>query len=186
MVVIADADGPTSLAGVMGGERSEVHPGTTRVLLEVAVWDGPNVNRTSQRLGLRSEASSRFEKGLSPERLQAQAVATRLIAELLGARLVDGTVDVGGPGPRPAVIRLRDAHVERLLGLAIPRERRPRSWPRSSSACRTPRTASTSPSPPSAATTSTARPTSSRRSRGSAASTSSLRRCPTAAGCRAA
>ena len=108
MVVIADADGPTSLAGVMGGERSEVHDGTTRVLLEAAVWDGPNVNRTSTRLGLRSEASSRFEKGLSPEGcLEAQAVATRLFAEVLGARPVGGTVDVGGrpaaePAPRSA------------------------------------------------------------------------------------
>src|SRR3954467_7063670 len=103
MVVIADADGPTSLAGVMGGERSEVHDGTTRVLLEVAVWDGPNVNRTSTRLGLRSEASSRFEKGLSPEGcLEAQAVATRLFTEVLGARTVPGTIDEGGPGPAPA------------------------------------------------------------------------------------
>ena len=124
MVVIADADGPTSLAGVMGGERSEVHDGTTRVLLEAAVWDGPNVNRTSTRLGLRSEASSRFEKGLSPEGcLEAQAVATRLFTEVLGARQVDGTVDVGGAGPEPATIRLRDARVERLLGMPVPRER---------------------------------------------------------------
>ena len=124
MVVIADADGPTSLAGVMGGERSEVHDGTTRVLLEAAVWDGPNVNRTSTRLGLRSEASSRFEKGLSPEGcLEAQAVATRLFTEVLGARQVDGTVDVGGAGPQPATIRLRDARIERLLGMPVPRER---------------------------------------------------------------
>ncbi|HSD79337.1 MAG TPA: phenylalanine--tRNA ligase subunit beta, partial [Solirubrobacteraceae bacterium] len=124
MVIIEDGDGPTSLAGVMGGERSEVAPDTTRVLLEVAVWDGPNINRTSTRLNLRSEASSRFEKGLSPEScIEAQAVATRLMLELTGARLVDGTVDAGGPGPAPAVIRLRDARVEGLLGMAVPRER---------------------------------------------------------------
>ena len=67
MLVIDDADGPTSIAGVMGGERSEVHEGTTRVLMEVANWDGPNIHRTSQLLGLRSEASGRFEKGLAPE-----------------------------------------------------------------------------------------------------------------------
>ena len=67
MVVIADADGPTSIAGVKGGARSEVQPDTTRVLLEVATWNGPNIHRTSWSLGLRSEASARFEKGLAPE-----------------------------------------------------------------------------------------------------------------------
>ena len=75
MLVIDDADGPTSIAGVMGGERSEVHEGTTRVLMEVANWDGPNIHRTSQLLGLRSEASGRFEKGLAPE--QAMEAADR-------------------------------------------------------------------------------------------------------------
>jgi phenylalanyl-tRNA synthetase beta chain len=124
IVVIEDADGPTSLAGVMGGARSEVGEGTTRVLMEVAVWDGPNVNRTSTKLGLRSEASSRFEKGLPPEgTLEAQAVATRLMLELCGARLTGGTIDVGEPPPGAAPIRLRDARVERLLGMAVERDR---------------------------------------------------------------
>lgn len=124
MIVICDADGPTSLAGVMGGARSEVHDGTTRVLLEAATWDGPSIQRTSTRLGLRSEASGRFEKGLSPEQaMEAMALATRLLIELCGARVAPGTVDVGGPGPAPAVIRLRDARVRGLLGVEIPRER---------------------------------------------------------------
>ena len=51
----------------MGGQRSEVQPTTTRVLMEAANWNGPNLQRTSQRLGLRTEASGRFEKGLAPE-----------------------------------------------------------------------------------------------------------------------
>jgi phenylalanyl-tRNA synthetase beta chain len=124
MIVICDADGPTSLAGVMGGARSEVHEGTTRVLLEAATWDGPSIQRTSTRLGLRSEASGRFEKGLSPEQaMEAMAVATGLLVELCGARLAPGTLDVGGAGPAPAVIRLRDARVQALLGVEIPRER---------------------------------------------------------------
>ncbi len=124
MVVICDGDGPTSLAGVMGGARSEVHDGTTRVLMEAASWDGPNIQRTSTRLALRSEASGRFEKGLSPEQtLEAQAVATRLMVELCGARVTPGTLDVGGPGPADAVIRLRDARVQGLLGAPIARER---------------------------------------------------------------
>ena len=57
MVLIADADGPTSIAGVMGGARSEVSATTTRVLMEAANWDGANIHRTSLALGLRSEAS---------------------------------------------------------------------------------------------------------------------------------
>ncbi len=127
MVVICDADGPTSLAGVMGGARSEVHDGTTRVLLESATWDGPNIQRTSTRLALRSEASGRFEKGLAPEQaLEAQAVATRLLIELCGATVRPGTLDVDGPAGwdrTHQVIRLRDARVPALLGAEIPRER---------------------------------------------------------------
>jgi phenylalanyl-tRNA synthetase beta chain len=120
--VIADADGPTSIAGIMGGARSEVRASTTRVLMEAATWDGPNVQRTSTRLGLRTEASARFEKGLAPEQgLEGQAVAARLMVELCGARPVGGTIDVGGPGPAPLELRLRDSYTERLLGVPVPR-----------------------------------------------------------------
>ena len=123
-LVIDDADGPTSLAGVMGGARSEVADDTTRVLLEVAAWHAPTIHRTSTRLGLRSEASGRFEKGLSTEQpMEAQAVATKLMIELCGARLVPGTIDVGGPGPEPEPVRLRPARTGQLLGLEIPAER---------------------------------------------------------------
>ncbi len=124
IVLIEDADGPTSIAGVMGGARSEVSDATTTVVSEVATWNGPNVHATSLKLGLRSEASSRNEKGLQPEQtLWAQAVATRLFIDVCGATVRPGTIDVGGPGPEPATIRLRDARIERLLGVAIPRER---------------------------------------------------------------
>jgi phenylalanyl-tRNA synthetase beta chain len=123
-IVIDDADGPTSLAGVMGGARSEVEDDTTRVLLEVAAWHAPTIHRTSTRLGLRSEASGRFEKGLSTEQtMEAQAVAARLMVEVCGARLVPGTIDVGGAAPEPDPLRLRPARVERLLGMAVPRDR---------------------------------------------------------------
>jgi phenylalanyl-tRNA synthetase beta chain len=124
MVVIEDADGPTSIAGVMGGVRSEVGPDTTRVLLEVANWIGPNIHRTSSTLGLRSEASSRFEKGLQPEQcMHAQAIASRLMLELSGAKLAPGTIDVGRPGQPAQVIRLREARVRSILGVAVPLER---------------------------------------------------------------
>ncbi|MEA2172370.1 MAG: phenylalanyl-tRNA synthetase beta chain [Solirubrobacteraceae bacterium] len=122
MVVIEDASGPTSIAGVMGGNRSEVHDGTTRVLIEAATWNGPNIQRTSTRLGLRSEASGRFEKGLSTgATMEGQIVATRLMLELTGATLVPGTIDVGGDTTEVRVLRLREARVEQVLGRAIDR-----------------------------------------------------------------
>jgi phenylalanyl-tRNA synthetase beta chain len=120
--VIEDAEGPTSIAGIMGGARSEVNDSTTRVLMEAATWNGPNIQRTSTRLGLRTEASGRFEKGLQPEQgMDGQALASKLMVELCGARPVGGTIDVGGPGPAAATIRLREARVEGLLGAPIPR-----------------------------------------------------------------
>lgn len=124
MVVIEDADGPTSIAGVMGGARSEVHAGTTRVLSEAASWSGPNIQRTSLALALRSEASGRFEKGLQVEQtLRAQALTSRLMTRLCSASVRAGTLDIGGPGPAPRTIRLRDARTERLLGVTVPRAR---------------------------------------------------------------
>ncbi|HEV3046723.1 MAG TPA: phenylalanine--tRNA ligase subunit beta [Solirubrobacteraceae bacterium] len=122
-VLIEDADGPTSIAGLMGGARSEVQEQTTRVLLEVASWSGPNIHRSSWALGLRSEASSRFEKGLAPEQcMHAQALATRLMIELCGARVAPGTIDAGGEqwSDRPAqTIRLRAARVRAILGVPV-------------------------------------------------------------------
>ncbi|HEY6759757.1 MAG TPA: phenylalanine--tRNA ligase subunit beta [Baekduia sp.] len=127
MLVIEDAEGPTSIAGVMGGARSEVSETTTRVLMEVASWNGPNIHRTSGVLGLRSEASGRFEKGLAPEQApEAQVVATQLMLELTGATLAGGTIDVGPFAKEPwpnATIRLREHKVASLLGLVIPRAR---------------------------------------------------------------
>ncbi|MDP9384464.1 MAG: phenylalanine--tRNA ligase subunit beta, partial [Actinomycetota bacterium] len=120
--LIADDDGPTSIAGLMGGARSEVSGETRRVLMEAATWNGPNLQRSSTRLGLRTEASGRFEKQLAPEQaMWGQTLAAKLMVELCGARLADGTVDVGGAGPEPAVLRLRDARVSGLLGTAVER-----------------------------------------------------------------
>lgn len=121
VLLVCDGEGPTALAGVMGGAISEVSAETTSVLLEVAAWDGPNVHRTSQRLGLRSEASGRFEKGLSPQLpLEVQEVASRLIVELTGATLVSATIDVAGELAPVEPIRLRSARVAGLLGAEIP------------------------------------------------------------------
>jgi len=124
VVVIEDDEGPTSIAGVMGGARSEVEAGTSRVLMEVAAWHGPNINRTSGKLGLRSEASARFEKNLSPRQtMDAQALASALMVDVCGARPVGGTIDVGGPGRDPAPIGLRAERAAELIGVPIAPER---------------------------------------------------------------
>jgi phenylalanyl-tRNA synthetase beta chain len=119
-VLIEDADGPTSIAGLMGGARSEVAADTRRVLLEVATWNGPNIHRSSWRLGLRSEASSRFEKGLQPEQcMHAQAVATRLLIECCGAEPAAGTIDLAWEPAAPSVVRLRESRVQAILGVPV-------------------------------------------------------------------
>ena len=119
-VLVCDADGPSGIAGIMGGQVSEVSGATTRVLLEVANWNGTNILRTSRQLGLRSEASSRFEKQLHPDLcLRAQRIASRLLVELCGAKLVPGTIDVAAEVPAAPTIALRAARVEGLLGMRI-------------------------------------------------------------------
>src|SRR3954468_1556888 len=121
MALISDAGGPTSIAGIMGGEVSEVSDTTTRVAMEAATWVGPNISRTQAKLGLRTEASTRFEKQLHPDlAIAAQRLAARLMVELAGARMVPGTVDEYPRPAGPRVVRLRTARVERLLGMAVP------------------------------------------------------------------
>jgi phenylalanyl-tRNA synthetase beta chain len=119
-VLVCDSDGPSGIAGIMGGQVSEVSAETTRVLLEVANWNGTNILRTSRQLGLRSEASSRFEKQLHPALcMRAQVIASRLIVELCGAKLVPGTIDVAAEVPAPHNLTLRSGRVNGLLGMDI-------------------------------------------------------------------
>jgi phenylalanyl-tRNA synthetase beta chain len=119
-VLVCDREGPSGIAGIMGGQRSEVSEATTRVLLEVANWNGTNILRTSRLLGLRSEASSRFEKQLHPALcMRAQAIASRLLVELCGAKLAPGTIDVAAEIPEPRRLPLRDSRVRGLLGMEI-------------------------------------------------------------------
>ena len=91
----------------MGGAGVRGVRTTDRVAMEAATWVGPNIIRTQATLGLRSEASARFEKQLHPElAMAAQRLAARLMVELCGARMVPGTVDVY---PHPAAPRDRAA-----------------------------------------------------------------------------
>lgn len=103
MLLITDPKGPTAIAGVMGGAVSEVSEQTTTVLLESANFLGSNVRRTSTTLGLRTDASSRFEKGLDPElAIAGTNRAVQLMAELAGGTVHPGIVDAY---PRPVQSR---------------------------------------------------------------------------------
>ena len=120
IAVVADAEGPSGIAGIMGGQISEVSAQTTRVLMEAATWVGPNIMRSEAKLGLRTEASGRFEKQLHPENaIAAQRLATKLVVELCGARFVPGTIDVYPRPAEPRVVRLRAERSSRLLGVEI-------------------------------------------------------------------
>ncbi len=123
-VLVCDRERPTGIAGIMGGQVSEVSAETTSVLLEAATWNGPNILRTSAMLGLRSEASARFEKQLHPElAMRAQRIASRLIVELAGATLVAGHDRRGRGDPRAP----RDLPARRADRVAARRGDRARS-----------------------------------------------------------
>ncbi len=132
MLVIADAERPVALAGVMGGEESEVGPGTKDVLLESAWFDPRSVRATAKRLGMHTDASHRFERGADPE-IQARAAerAAALIAELAGGTVLAGTVDAVAPSHeerhRPPVIDLDPDRLDAFGGVAIP-EGKPGEW----------------------------------------------------------
>jgi phenylalanyl-tRNA synthetase beta chain len=118
VLVIADAEKPSAVGGLMGSQWSEVSDTTTTVLLECANFDGPNIQSSSTRLELRTEGSTRWEKGLDPHLVpQALALASQLMVELTGARLVPGTVDLHGQLPEPAVVPLRRERLELLIGV---------------------------------------------------------------------
>lgn len=122
MLVIADAERPVVIAGVMGAADVEVSEATTRLVLEAASFDGPSVQRTSRTLALRSESSSRFEKGLdvhSPE--LAMRLASRLLVDLCGARMVRGTIDARSGEVLRATPRIELGYheAERLLGIEV-------------------------------------------------------------------
>jgi phenylalanyl-tRNA synthetase beta chain len=123
MALVCDAEGPSGIAGIMGGLISEVSDKTTRVLMVAATWVGPNIMRSSRKLGLRTEASARFEKQLHPElAMRAQRMAARLMVELCGARMVPGTIDAHPRPAGPRQVALRKARLERLLGEKVPED----------------------------------------------------------------
>jgi phenylalanyl-tRNA synthetase beta chain len=120
MLLIADAQKAIALAGVMGGENSEITPQTTDVLLESAHFQPQNIRATSKRLDLRTESSYRFERGGDAEICEwASRRAAQLIVQLAGGELLGGAVD-RYPQPHPKrEISLRFQRTDHLVGVAI-------------------------------------------------------------------
>jgi phenylalanyl-tRNA synthetase beta chain len=118
-LMIADPQRAIGLAGVMGGENTEVTDRTTRVLLESAWFAPGSIRRTSRALGLRTDAAYRFERGADIERLvTASARAAALIAETAGGTIARGVVDAYPRKRKPQRVRLRMSRVKRVLGVA--------------------------------------------------------------------
>ncbi len=119
MTVIADATGPVSLGGIMGGEGTGVTEATTEIVLEVALFDPLRTAATGRRLGIESDARTRFERGLDPELvLPATELATRLILELCGGEAGPAAIAGAVPAPAPAV-RFRRPRLQRLAGIDL-------------------------------------------------------------------
>jgi phenylalanyl-tRNA synthetase beta chain len=119
-LLIADPAGPIGIAGVMGGADSEVSDATRDVVVESAVFDPVSIRRTAQRLGLRSEASSRFEKGQETRMARIGADRTaQLLAEWAGGTIAAGRVDTAPDEPASSRVAFRPARINRLLGTSL-------------------------------------------------------------------
>jgi phenylalanyl-tRNA synthetase beta chain len=119
-LVIADAERPVAIAGIIGSLESEVEEQTSELLLEAANFEPIGILRTSERLGLRSEASSRWEKGIDPYLAEPAArLATQLFVDLAGASWT-GDADIQGELPAPPVVTLRPQRTDEILGLETP------------------------------------------------------------------
>lgn len=120
MLLITDGTKPVGLAGVMGGANSEVSEGTTRILLESAKFDGGTIRKTSRQLGLRSEASLRFEKEVNPEAvIPALNRAAALMAELAGGQVASGIVEAVAREHRPVQIEITLGRINSYLGTSL-------------------------------------------------------------------
>ena len=120
MLVIADAHRAVGLAGIMGGLNSEIVDDTVDVVFESANFDGTTIRRTALSLGMRTEASAKYEKGLDPmNTLPAVNRACELV-ELLGAgEVVDGVIDILNHVPQPTVLELEPEKINDLLGTDV-------------------------------------------------------------------
>ena len=124
MLMICDGEKPVAVAGVMGGLNSEIRPDTRRVLIESACFDPLSVRKTSKKLGLSTDASRRFEKGVDPTgTVQAANRAAVLMAEVSAGRVVEGVIDAHPRPWTPRTIGLSVRRTHRLLGTRVPKRK---------------------------------------------------------------
>ncbi len=123
MLVIADPEGPVALAGVMGGANSEITDETTTIVFESANFLGHSIRKTAIALGMRTDASGRFEKGLDPLATVPAVDRACELVEMLGAgEVLDGTIDVLAKAPETTFIELDERRINALLGTDMPRD----------------------------------------------------------------
>ena len=121
MLVIADAERPVALAGIMGGEDSEISQQTTDVLIESAYFNPDSVRQTARKLGMDTEASRRFERGADRENLlRAQARCVELICEIAGGVATEDVIDIYPAKEPEVIIDFHPARVEALTSLRVP------------------------------------------------------------------
>ena len=119
-LVITNGEVPVAVAGVMGGANSEVHDGTTTVVIESAYFTGSFVRQTSKELGLRSDASARFEKGVDPNRVELAAErAVQLLADLAGGEVLEGSLVVDELDKSPKQVIVSPDFINERLGMKI-------------------------------------------------------------------
>ncbi len=120
MLVIADAAGPSGIAGVMGGAASEITNTTTKVVLEAACFERGGIQRTSKALGLRTDGSNRWEKGVSPHLAPLASIrASQLLVEWSGATMLGDPQDVVAQMPAEQTIQLRSSRPAEILGMEV-------------------------------------------------------------------
>ena len=121
MCIIADAERPVGIGGVMGGASTEVSARTNNLLIEAAMFDPASIRATARKLNLHSDSSYRFERGVDPERIDwASRRCCELILELAGGELASGAIDEGRRTSPRAPIILRFAQLKRILGIEVP------------------------------------------------------------------
>ena len=123
MLVIADTEKPTAVAGVMGGEYSGIHEETNTIVFESACFKGSSVRLTAKKLGMRTEASGRYEKGLDPMNCEGALLRALELVELLGAgEVVNGIIDVDHADHTPHQIPFQPDWINRFLGIDLTAE----------------------------------------------------------------
>lgn len=123
VLMICDGEKEIAIAGIMGGENTKITENVNTVLFEAAIFNGPNIRKSAKRIGLRTDSSGKFEKGLEPHNAE-EAInrACQLIEELGCGEVVSGMVDVARPMEEKKVLPFKPGKYNRLLGTKIPAE----------------------------------------------------------------